>query len=243
MEGQVLAGDVPVAQAVVVVSDEGVPIGGTLTDGRGAFVLDGLPPGGRVTVRVVHPDFGAAQQVVGPEPLQEPVSLRLSVAGCFGYLDLPDPALLITPDFLESWESSALSPPCPSCATYRWFWERDGLMPVVLRLDFLEGQVLSTVRVPDGEGGWTEHTAPVKPRRTARVDRAIAWSGYWQLEHHDTSGACARGEPGSEWTVEAMASPGYRAVYRWSPLGTPLTSLGRAWLRAAGLKVRRKDFR
>jgi hypothetical protein len=243
MEGQVFAGDAPVAQAVVVVSDEGVPIGGTLTDGQGTFVLQGLTLGGRVTVRVIHPNYGAAQQVLSAEDLQGPLILHLSVAGCFGYLDLPDPALLVTQDFLESWAVPALSRPCPSCATYRWFWERDGLVPVVLRLDFLEGEVLSTVRLPDGEGGWTEHTESVRPRRAERLDRVIARSGYWQLEHHDTSGACALGAPGSEWTVEAMASPGYRAVYRWSPLGTPLTALGREWLRAAGLKVRRKDFR
>jgi hypothetical protein len=242
MEGQVVVGDRPIAQAVVVVSDEGVPVGGALTDEQGAFVVEGLPAAGRVTVRALHPDYGAAQQVVLLEQ-PAPLTLPLSVAGCFGYLDLPDPALLVTATFLETWAVPALSRPCPDCATYRWFWERDGLVPVVLRLDFVEGRVLSTVRVPEGEGSWTEQTEAVKPRRAARLDKAIARAGYWQLEHHDTSGACALGAPGSQWTIEAMASPGYRAVYRWSPLGTPLTALGREWLRAAGLRVRRRDFR
>jgi hypothetical protein len=110
----------------------------------------------------------------------------------------------------------------------------------VLRLDFTPAGVVSTVRARTDDG-WDERVDDLSPRRAARLDRALGLSGYWQLEHTSTGRGCSPGA--SEWTVEAWASPGYRAIYRPDPLGTPLAYLGREWLRAAGWKVRKRDFR
>lgn len=247
IDGQVQVGEMAVVGAAIIVSDEGIAIGGAVSDAQGRFVVSGLPAAGHVTVRAVHSDYGAAQSLVSLG--DQSLSLSLSMTGCFGYLDLPDPRLLVTETFLESFDVPALQRSCPDCATYRWFWDREGLTPVVLRLDFTAEGVLSTVRLPDtapgaAEGAWTEHTRLLSLKRAQRIDRAIGRSGYWQLEHHDTSGACDADDPGSaEWTLEAIAGPGYRAIYRLSPLGTPLAGLGYQWLRAVRLKVKRKDFR
>ncbi|MEQ1506411.1 MAG: hypothetical protein ABMB14_29560, partial [Myxococcota bacterium] len=66
-------------------------------------------------------------------------------------------------------------------------------------------------------------------------------SGFWELEHWSAGGGCV--PDGPQWTIEAVASPGYRAVFRVDPSGTPIAYLGKQWLRAVGLRVRRKDFR
>lgn len=244
MTGIVSAGLGPVAGAIVVISDEGQPVAGAQTDEAGRFAIGALPHAGRYTVRALHPSYGADQKLVSAA--EGEVALSLSTKGCFGYLDLPDPRLLVTDVLLSSWGAEPLARPCERCAIYRWFWEREGLTPVILTLEFLDDGVFTSVKFPSGDAGvpWAEQKRLLSPRRAERIDRAITRSGFWQLEHHDTSGACAEGTEGSShWTIEAVASPGHRAVYRYSPLGSPLSLLGREWLRASGLRVRRKDFR
>lgn len=228
----------PVAGAVVLASDEGILLGTTVTDPAGQFRLDGLPAAGRIALRATSTDSGAALVVVDLADAA-PVALVVSLQGCLGYLDLPDPALLVSTGFLDGWGLPPLVASCPDCPVYRWFWDRPGATPAVLRVDYTPDGVRSTVRTLV-DGTWTDHVTPLSPRRSARLDRAIGRSGYWQLEHHDTTRGCF--SAGSEWTVEAIASPGYRAVYRWSPNGTPLASLGREWLRAARVRVKRRDF-
>lgn len=225
-----------VAGAVVLASDEGELLATVLTDAGGDFRIGGST--GRVSLRVTSVDAGSASTVVDAgQP--GPVSLVLSLEGCLGFVDLPDPALLVGPVFLESWVAGPLAPACPDCPVYRWFWDRPGKTPAVLQLDWFPDGARSTVRTLV-DGAWTERTVPLSPRRAARLDRAIRSSGYWQLEHLDTSRGCF--STGSEWTIEAIASPGYRAVYRWAPGGTPLALLGREWLRSARVRVKRRDF-
>lgn len=236
--GTVLAGDEPLGGAVVVVSDEGEVVASGRTDDTGTFALSVGP--GRYTVRAFHPDRGGGRAVVDAG---EPFVVAVSPAGCWGYVDLPDPAVLTDEAFRATWDAPPLERPCAGCTTYRWFWARDGLAPAVLRLDWSADGLRSVVRTRR-DAGWTETASVVAPRRAHRLEQALIRSGYWELEHLDTRGACrAAGDPGSEWTVEAWASPGYRAVYRTDPGGTPLAGLGWAWTRAAGWRVRRRDLR
>jgi antitoxin (DNA-binding transcriptional repressor) of toxin-antitoxin stability system len=237
LRGLVEAAGGPVAGAEVAVTDEGRPVAVVTTGPDGRFVVPGLPAGHSLTVRAVDAIYGAATTVARPP---QDLQLTLSPGACQSYVDLSEPRWLVPEGFLQSWGAEPLTPTCPTCPAYRWFWERPGLTPVVLRLDFGPDGVVSTVRARS-EDGWDEHTTVLSARRALRMDRAIGHSGYWQLEHASTGSGC---DPqGTEWTVEATASVGYRAVYRVDPLGTPIALLGREWVRAARLRVRRRDFR
>ncbi|MEQ1566562.1 MAG: hypothetical protein ABMA64_13050 [Myxococcota bacterium] len=227
----------PAGGAWVVVTDEGRPVAAAHAGADGAFLIPGLPASGAVTVRAIDSTFGTGAAVV-PLPPAGPVELTLGNGECQLFYDLPDPRWLVTEEMLGSWGVEPLEPVCPGCPTYRWFWDRPGLTPVLARLDYTPDGVISTVRYR-AEDGWVERVAVLPPRRAARLDAAFWSSGFWQLEHASTP--CEQG--GSEWTIEATATPGYRAVYRTDPVGTPIAYLGRRWVKVVRLRVRRRDLR
>ena len=227
----------PISGATVLASDEGCELATAVSGPDGRFAFSDLPEGA-LTFRAIAPS-GAAVVVARVAPDAPDVELSVGIPACYGFVDLPDPRVLVKPEFLASWHAEPLAPRCPQCPAYRWFWERRHGAQLLIRVDYLDGVAHLEARAWDG-GRWTSWERALTARRSRRLDDAITRSGFWQLEHLDLGTMCH--PPGTEWTVEGVASPGYRAVHRVAPARGPLGTLGWELARDAGIRVRRKTF-